>query len=164
MVLAALLAEVGKTQESLECFNNIKQFDEQHPQIMYNLAILYFKMERFDDAVMTLKRYIEKVGRVDGMRAELSLSIILFMQGKSQEAIKVIKKLILVHPSNIMLRYNLNLFLQRSSEATLDSKTKETKKTQVSIAYLKRCFALFNHLSRLNIGEHLSGTDNHEAK
>lgn len=124
MILAALLAEIGKTQESLECFNNIKQFDEQHPQIMYNLAILYYKMERFDDAVMTLRRYIEKVGRTDDIRAELSLAIVLFTQGKSHDAIKVVKKLILVHPDSIILRYNLNLFLQRSSEIILDSKTK----------------------------------------
>lgn len=66
-----------------------------------------------------------------------------------------------MHPDNIMLRYNLNLFVQRSSESTLDNKTKETKKTQEAIAYLKRCFALFNHLSRLNINEHLNCIDNH---
>lgn len=34
----------------------------------------------------------------------------------------------------------------------------------MSIAYLKRCFTLFNYLSRLNIGAHLSSIDNHEAK
>lgn len=82
MILAALLAELNKHQESLECFNQIKQFDEQHPQIMYNLAVLYYKMERYDDAIMTLKRYIEKVGKADTLRAELTLSLVLFAQGK----------------------------------------------------------------------------------
>jgi tetratricopeptide (TPR) repeat protein len=82
---------------------------------MYNLSILYYKLERYDDAIMTLKRYIEKTSRLETLKAELSLAIILFVQGKSHEAVKAIKKLILIHPSNIMLRYNLNLFLQRSS-------------------------------------------------
>lgn len=123
---------------------------------MYNLGILYYKMENYEDAVMTLKRYLEKGNRRENFRPELSLAIILFLLGKYTEAIRVLKKLILVHPSNLMLRYNLNLFLQKSSEINLDQKNKEIKKTKESIAYLRRCFSFFNHFPRFNIQEHLA--------
>lgn len=84
MILAVMLAELGKHKEALDCFNQIKEFDEQHPIIMYNLAILYYKMENYDDAVMTLKRYLEKGNKRDNFRPELSLAIVLFLQGKYQ--------------------------------------------------------------------------------
>lgn len=86
------------------------------------------------------------------------------MQGKSTDAIRAIKKLVLLHPNNVLLRYNLSLFFQKTSEVNLDSKNKEIQQTKSSIAYLQRCYASFNHLSRISPAEYLNCIDNYEGK
>lgn len=88
--------------------------DNEHPKVLLNLGVYYYKSEEYDTSLMILKKYVDKLSTTD-LKAELVICFILIIKGRFEEAIKSIKRLIMLYPENLMLRYYLVFFTQRIS-------------------------------------------------
>jgi site-specific DNA-adenine methylase len=63
---------------------------------------------------MILKKYVDKLIITD-LSAELVICFIFIIKNRFEEAIRNIKRLVMLYPQNLTLRYHLVFFTQRIS-------------------------------------------------
>lgn len=71
--------------------------DNQHPKVLLNLGIYYYKTEEYDISLMLLKKYVDKIPNND-ITAELTICFILLLRNRFEEAIRIIKRLVMLYP------------------------------------------------------------------
>lgn len=155
LFFGVLAATLEKHVEAGLCLNALKDMDNQHPIILFNLGVYYYNTEEHDKAFNFLKKYVDKMETVE-KDAELLLSFILVIKGKYDEAITIIKKLIMMYPESLVYRYYLAFFTQKLSEKYLDADNRETKKVSLGISYIKKVKVIYGFLSKIRQDSYIS--------
>ena len=114
--------------------------------------------------MMLLKKYVDKAPIGGDFTGDLTICFILMLKQRYEEAIRNIKRLVIMHPESLMLRYHLAFFIQRASEKHLDSENREPKKISKAIAYIRRIKTIYAFFSRMKADQYLNHIVNNEAK
>ena len=135
-VLAAVLKQIGKINESLVASQKSVQLNPQDVEAHYNLGVLLQKQGQLKEAEANYKKAITL--KPDYAEAYNNLGVLLKEQGQLKEAEVNYKKAITLKPDYVEAHYNLGVLLQKQGqlkEAEANYKKAITLKPDYAEAY-----------------------------
>lgn len=94
----------------------------------------------------------------------MMIGLIMLEKEKFDDALKIMKKLVMMFPHDLMFRYYLAFVVQRLSEKYLDAENRETATVCKSIVFIKKIKALYMFLSKVKIDTHVNYIANMEMR
>jgi hypothetical protein len=104
--------------------------------VLYNRAVYFHRIGNFKAAATQLEKFNAKRSTRKGL---LALSLMCMLLEQNQKAIKYLKTLVLRHPNDLVVRFNLGLACQRESEEEFDRREKTLHRVQKAIEVYRRC-------------------------
>jgi protein O-GlcNAc transferase len=125
---------LGQAEKALEYYQKVLNDNPNNPDINFNMGWLYKEMQKYDEAIVCLKRTIEL--KADDIEALQSIAeIYLNVKNDNTNAVDYYRKAAVVQPDNPRILNNLGVALIRlSSEKNDDAKLREEGKAFIEKA------------------------------
>ena len=107
-LLANIYANQGELDEVERAYAGILRYDSTRVDVLYNLALLYQRMNKRDQAIDIYRRILSSQEAVPS-RVYMSLGEIYIDKGQYEEAMDVFQKLITLNPEEAFGYYGLGL-------------------------------------------------------
>lgn len=101
---AGVLLEQGKPDEALKFLQMVDDKDKNAPEVLFNRALVLYKLSLFSDAERVMSEYLTKV--TDDAEAYNAYGIILLQLDKNQQARTALDKAIQLKPDDAVYYYN----------------------------------------------------------
>lgn len=131
------------------------------PNIILNMGIFFYYYDDYENALATLLRYREKVKSID---VNELISLLYLIQGNYKDAIKEIKRNIMLDPKSVKYRFQLAYANEKRIETVLHDKERPGAEIRASYETLRRSNRIYHYYSKTNINELLKNEPNPEFK
>ncbi|CDW71106.1 rna polymerase-associated protein ctr9 homolog [Stylonychia lemnae] len=146
--VANVLAEHGKTSESMEIYKAVKENSPAIPHPLINQAHLCVEHKNLTGAINLYKKALEKFQGGRDLEVELYLSKAYYKMMDFENCKKILYQLMQRYPHDLRLKFNLGLCLMDQARETFNKHVRKVSETKEAIAQLHHSHKLILHILR----------------
>ena len=143
-IVASLLAERGRLEESIYIFNSFQELLEKGDDFLYNIALCEFLQEKFDKCLIILESPKSSLK----LKREVLYPLVLTKLGEYKKAEKIWKFRFMNDPS-LFNYYNYAAFLHQKTKMIFKDENKKIVTLEKLLKDLKYCEKVFKKIPQL---------------